>query len=91
MAVDRVVAQVEDAIFIPFDRYRIIGPIAYARGRGRPVDAPPWKRHLPPAPVPASLQPSPLWREVAVHLGKAASAARAFCIGVIGIAPWGNC
>ena len=58
---------------------------------GRSVDAPPWKRHLPPAPIPASLHGRRVGRDVAVHLGSAASAARALCIGVIGIATRGKC
>ncbi len=44
---------------------------------GRPVEAPPWKRHFPPAPVPGSLQGLPVWREVAVQRGSDASTARA--------------
>ena len=56
---------------------------------GRSVDA--WKQHLPPAPIPASLHGRRVGRDVAVHLGSAASAARALCIGVIGIATRGKC
>ena len=76
---------------------RYSGPVAlkfgllgctHMRG-GRSVD--PWKQHLPPAPIPASLHGRRVGRDVAVHLGSAASAARALFIGVIGIATRGKC
>ena len=44
---------------------------------GRPVDAPPWKRHLPPAPRPGFLHCTPDCRDVAEQRGRAASTARA--------------
>ena len=76
---------------------RYSGPVALKFGLlgctpmrgGRSVDA--WKQHLPPAPIPASLHGRRVGRDVAVHLGSAASAARALCIGVIGIATRGKC
>src|SRR3546814_18365478 len=39
MAVERVMAKVEDAILIPFDFHRIEGPARDLRRRGHPVDA----------------------------------------------------
>jgi hypothetical protein len=39
MAIDRVVAKVQDAIFIPFDRDRVVRPVANFGRRGEPVDA----------------------------------------------------
>ena len=50
---------------------------------GRSVDAPAWKQHLPPAPIPASLHGRRVGRDVAVHLGSAASATRALCMGTL--------
>jgi len=44
---------------------------------GRPVDAPPWKRHLPPAPRPGFLHCTPDCRDLAAQRGRAASTARA--------------
>ena len=44
---------------------------------GRPVDAPPWKRHLPPAPRPGFLHCTPDCLDFAAQRGRAASTARA--------------
>jgi hypothetical protein len=38
MAVDGVVTEVENAILIPFDAHRVIGPVADLRRRLDPVD-----------------------------------------------------
>jgi hypothetical protein len=58
---------------------------------GRPVDRPPWKRHLPPAPRPGSRHGAPVWRLFAPHRGSPAKTSRALMSdGFMLSDPWGS-